>query len=308
MHNKEIQRWQHGHNFNQEKKSEERRTMIVVIITILTMAVEIVAGWVFKSMALFADGCHMGTHATALGISLFAYIFARKYTYDKKYTFGTWKIEILGAYTSSILLGIVGIFVLGVSVERLFKPVNISYNNALIVAVIGLLVNFVSAIILQYGKNSHEHHRHDNGPHHHHDDLNLRSAYLHVIADALTSVFAIIALLGAKYFYWNWLDPFMGIVGSVLIFRWTVMLVKDTSGILLDKVMDIPLYEKIKKTIESDADSKVSDLHLWKVAQNKFSCTICIVASRPCSIDEYKEKLRKIREIAHLLIEINRCK
>ena len=307
MHLEKIQNWQHHHNFNVEKKSIERKTMIVVLITIFTMAVEIIAGWVFRSMALFADGCHMGTHATALGISLFAYILARKYTHDKKYAFGTWKIEILGAYTSSILLGIVGLFVLGISIERFFKPVEIIYNHALIVAVIGLLVNFVCAIILQSG-HEHHHHEHDDSHDHHHDDLNLRSAYLHVVADALTSVFAIIALLGAKYFHWNWLDPFMGIVGSILIFRWTFTLLKDTSEILLDKVTDAPITDKIKTIIESDSDSKVSDLHLWKVAQNKYACTVCIVASKPCSIDGYKEKLSKISEIAHLVIEINECR
>jgi cation diffusion facilitator family transporter len=203
MHLTEIQRWQHHHNFNQEKKSAERRTFFVVLLTLSTMLVEIIAGWIYNSMALFADGWHMSTHATALSISLIAYILARKHANDKKFAFGTWKIEILGAYTSAILLGVVGLFVLGISIERIFKPMEISYDYALIVATVGLIVNIVSALILQYG---HGHHHHNDQEHHHHHekDLNLQSAYLHVIADALTSVFAIIALFGAKYYHWNW--------------------------------------------------------------------------------------------------------
>ncbi len=243
MHLTEIQRWQHHHNFNQEKKSTERRTFFVVLLTLSTMLVEIIAGWIYNSMALFADGWHMSTHATALSISLVAYVLARKYANDKKFTFGTWKLEILGAYTSAILLGVVGLFVLGVSIERIFKPMEISYDYALMVATVGLIVNIVSALILQYG---HGHHRHNDQEHHHHHekDLNLQSAYLHVIADALTSVFAIIALLGAKYYHWNWLDPFVGIIASFLIFRWTFMLLKDTSVILLDRGMDPMLSKK----------------------------------------------------------------
>lgn len=175
MHLTEIQRWQHHHNFNQEKKSTERRTFFVVLLTLSTMLVEIIAGWIYNSMALFADGWHISTHATALSISLVAYVLARKYANDKKFTFGTWKLEILGAYTSAILLGVVGLFVLGVSIERIFKPMEISYDYALMVATVGLIVNIVSALILQYG---HGHHRHNDQEHHHHHekDLNLQSA------------------------------------------------------------------------------------------------------------------------------------
>jgi len=305
MGNNKVTDFRHTtHNFNLEKKSSESKTKIVLMITLAMMIVEIIAGWIFNSMALFADGWHMSTHATALGISFIAYIMARKYANDRRYTFGTWKIEILGAYTSSILLGVVGLFVMGISIERFFVHVKISYNSALIVAGIGLLINAISALILQ---DNHEHrHEHDQAENHqhHHSDLNLRSAYLHVIADALTSVFAIIALLGAKYFHWNWLDPLMGIVGSLLIFRWTYFLLKDTSGILLDKGKDSEIEDKIKEIIESDNKSYITDIHILRVAQDKIACMISLVSVDPDSIEEYKDRLKKIDDIAHLTIEI----
>ncbi len=307
MHFKKIQRWQHPHYFNEDKKFAERKTLFVVLLTLSTMLFEIVYGWIYNSIALFADGWHMSTHATALSISLIAYIIARKHANDKRFAFGTWKIEILGAYTSAILLGIVGLFVLGTSIERIFKPMEIIYDYALMVAVGGLVVNAVSALILQYDHKSHIHNDKENH-HHHKKDLNLQSAYLHVIADALTSILAILALLGAKYYHLNWLDPFVGIIGSFLIFRWTFMLIKDTSRILLDREMDSPLIKEVTKIIESDGDSKISDLHLWRVAQNKYACIISIVAKNPCSIEEYKNKLSNIEEIAHLTIEINHCR
>ncbi len=301
----EITDFQHTHNFNLQKKSSESKTKIVLIITLTMMIVEIIAGWIFKSMALFADGWHMSTHATALGISFIAYILARKHANDKRFAFGTWKIEILGAYTSSILLGVVGLFVLGISIQRFFVHVKISYDNALLVAGIGFLVNAISALILKDNHEHHHEHDHVENHQHHHSDLNLRSAYLHVMADALTSVFAIIALLGAKYFHWNWLDPFMGIVGSILIFRWTYLLLKDTSGILLDKAKDAEIVERIKRIIESDKKSIITDIHIIRVAQDKIACIISIVSINPDSIEEYKNRLKNNDKIAHLTIEIN---
>lgn len=308
MHLKEIERWKHHHNFNQEKKTAEKKTFYVVLITLSTMLIELTAGWIFNSMALFADGLHMGTHATALSISLFAYILARKYSDDKRFTFGSWKIEILGAYTSAVILGIVGLYVLFASIERIFNPLKINYDYALIVAILGLVINLLSALILGYNFENHSHD--ENNFHHLHSnekDLNLRSALLHVIADALTSVFAIIALLGAKYYKLDWLDPFMGIIGSILIFKWTISLIKDTSQILLDKEMDTPIIQKITRLIESDGNSKISDIHLLRVAERKYACIISIVAKNPYSVTEYKSKLKDLNEIAHLTIEINHC-
>ena len=307
MHLTEIQRWQHHHYFSQEKKTAERKILFVVLLTLSTMLIQIIAGWIYKSMALFADGWHMSTHVTALSISLIAYILARKHANDKRFAFGTWKIEILGAYTSAILLGMVGLFVLGVSIERIFKPMEIIYDYALMVAVVGLIVNVVSALILRY---DYAHHHHNDQEHHHHyeRDLNLQSAFLHVIADASMSVLAILALLGAKYYHWNWLDPFVGIIGSFLIFRWTFMLLKGTSGILLDREKVSPIIKEIIKIIEFDGDSRISDLHLWRVAQNKYACILSIVAKNPCSIIAYKNKLRGIDELVHITVEVNYCK
>jgi cation diffusion facilitator family transporter len=305
MHNEKIELWKHHHLFNIDKKAIEKRTLIVVIITFVTMIAEILFGWISNSMALLADGWHMGTHAFALGVSLIAYIMARKYAKNETFTFGTWKIEILGAYTSAIVLGIVGLIMIFSSIERIISPLNIHYNQALFVAVLGLLVNLVCAVILNSGDHSHE-----NDPHHNNnnEDLNLKSAYLHVVADALTSVLAIAALLGAKYFQFNWLDPFIGIVGAGLIIRWSFLLLRDTGGILLERAMDDPIVNEIKNEIESDGDSKICDLHIWKVAQNKYACIVSLVTAKNYSIEEYKARLNKVHDLAHVTIEINECK
>ena len=314
MHNEQIELWQHQHIFNVAKKAIERRTLIVVIITFVTMIAEILFGWISNSMALLADGWHMGTHAFALGVSLIAYVMARKYAKDETFTFGTWKIEILGAYTSAIVLGIVGVIMIFSSIGRIIHPLNIHYNQALFIAVLGLLVNLVCAVILNSGGHAHEHEHHhhhgeDEDSHHKHnqEDLNLKSAYLHVVADALTSILAIAALLGAKYFEFVWLDPFIGIVGAGLILRWSFLLLKDTGGILLEREIDNPIVDEIKNEIESDGDSKISDLHIWKVAQNKYACMVSLVTAKNYSIGEYKERLNKVHELAHVTIEINKC-
>ncbi|MFO7666427.1 MAG: CDF family Co(II)/Ni(II) efflux transporter DmeF [Desulfobacterales bacterium] len=314
MHNEQIELWQHHHIFNVDKKAIERRTLIVVIITFVTMIAEILFGWISNSMALLADGWHMGTHAFALGISLIAYITARKYVKDETFTFGTWKIEILGAYTSAIVLGIVGVIMIYSSIERMINPLNIYFNQALFVAILGLLVNLVCAIILNSGGYAHEHGHHHHGEDEHshhkheHEDLNLKSAYLHVMADAMTSVLAIVALLGAKYFNFIWLDPFMGIVGAGLIIRWSYLLLRDTGGILLEHEVNDAIVNEIKSEIESDGDTKICDLHIWRVAQNRYACILSLVTEKKYSIEEYKERLKKVHELAHVTIEINECK
>ncbi len=312
MHRKQIELWQHHHTFNAEKKEIEKRTFIVVVITFVTMTAEILFGWISNSMALLADGWHMGTHAFALGISLMAYVMARKYAKDTTFTFGTWKIEILGAYTSAVVLGIVALIMIFSSVERMINPLNIYYNQALFVAILGLSVNLVCAAILNSGRHAHAHHHHGDDQHsrprRHHEDLNLKSAYLHVVADALTSIMAIAALLGAKYFKLNWLDPFMGMVGAGLIIHWSFLLLKDTSGILLEREIDNPIVHEIKSEIESDGDSKISDLHLWKVAQNQYACIVSLVTAKHFSLEEYKTRLNKVHELVHVTIEINPCK
>lgn len=313
MHREQIESWQHHHIFNVEKKSIEKSTFIVVIITFITMIAEIFFGWMSNSMALLADGWHMGTHAFALGISLMAYMMARKYAKDQSFTFGTWKIEILGAYTSAIVLGLVGLIMVYSSVQRILHPLSIYYNQALLIALIGFSVNVVCAVILNNGGHAHEHaHHHEDDKHHdhnhQHEDLNFKSAYLHVVADALTSIMAIAALVGAKYFNFVWLDPFMGIVGAGLIIHWSFMLLKKTGSILLEREIDNPIIEEIKNEIESDGDSIISDLHIWKVAQNKYACIVSLVTGNNYSLLDYKTRLAKVPELAHVTIEVNDCK
>lgn len=307
MHDEQIERWKHHHVFNGDKKSVEKSTLIVVVITFITMIAEILFGWISHSLALLADGWHMGTHAFALGISLIAYMMARKYAKDRSFTFGTWKIEILGAYTSAIVLGLVGLIMIYSSVERILHPLSIYYNQALFVAFIGLSVNVVCAIILNKGGHAHEHAEDEHHAPNHHEDLNLKSAYLHVVADALTSVLAIAALLGAKYFDFIWLDPLMGLAGAGLILHWSFLLLKETGGILLQHEINNPIIDTIRQKIESDGDSKISDVHIWKVAQTKYACIVSLVTARNCSSDEYKIRLAGIHELAHVTVEVNEC-
>jgi len=309
MHGQKLESWQHPHLFHSEKKSVEKRTLVVVVITFLAMIAEITFGWLSNSMALLADGWHMGTHAVALGISLLAYILARRHALDKRYTFGTWKIEILGAYSSAIILGLVGVAMAGTAVKRFFKPLAIHYDQALLVAAIGLAVNLLSAAILdaRSGGITAGRHGHENGGAHRHADLNLKSAYLHVLADALTSVLAIAALLAARQLGWNWLDPAAGIVGAGLILSWAFSLLRETAGILLEREMDSPLVEAIRARMEEDGDTRVSDMHLWKVAQGKYACIVSLVTGRNCPIADYKARLQGFSELVHVNIELNPC-
>jgi cation diffusion facilitator family transporter len=311
MHTKDISPYQHSHIFSLTEGKAERRTFWVVILTLAMMFVEIIAGWLYHSMALLADGWHMSTHALALTISLLAFIFARRHASDRSYTFGTWKLEVLGGFTSGIILGFVGLFMGYVSIVRLFQPLEIRYNEAILIAVIGLAVNVLSMLLLNIKKENHHHHHdhneHDHGHHHEHENLNLKAAYIHVLADAMTSVFAIFALLGGKLMGWNWLDPIMGIAGAFLVIRWTYFLLKETGVILLDKDAGDSVAGKIKNSIESDSDTRISDLHVWKVGMNKYACIVSIVASNPRDLKYYKDILGAYNEIVHLTVEISKC-
>jgi cation diffusion facilitator family transporter len=310
MHTQNISHYQHSHIFSLTEKKAERRTFWVVVLTVTMMFVEIITGWLYNSMALFADGCHMSTHALALTISLMAFIFARRHAADRSYTFGTWKLEVLGGFTSGIILGFVGLLMGYVSIVRLYQPMEIKYNDAIIVAIIGLAVNLISILLLNHGRPHHEHdhdnHSHD-AHHHEHENLNLKAAYLHVVADAMTSVFAIVALLGGKFMGWNWLDPAMGILGTILVIRWTYFLLKETGVILLDKGAAGSISEEIRKLVESDAGTRISDLHVWKVGMNKYACIISIVVSEMRDLNYYKQKLNGLDEIVHLTVEIAKC-
>jgi cation diffusion facilitator family transporter len=303
-------RWIHHHAFNEGNPAAEQGTRAVMWITATMMVVEIVAGWWFNSMALLADGWHMSSHAFAIGLSAFAYAAARRYSQDSRFAFGTWKIEILGGFASAIfLLGVAAMMVFG-SVERLFQPQPIHYQEAIFVAVIGLLVNIVCAIILGKAQGGHHHHEHVAQEHHHHHDLNLKSAYLHVIADAATSVLAIVALAGGLLYGWSWLDPAMGIVGAMLVAIWARGLLLETGKVLLDREMDHPIVDEIREVIELPGhpdDTKIVDLHVWRVGADAYSCAISIVTrSETLTPEQIRDQLRQHEEIVHTTIEIHR--
>jgi len=316
MQDDRLTNWRHSHSFGQDQQRPgEIRTFIVIIITAVMMVVEIAAGITFGSMALLADGLHMGSHAVALGISAFAYVYARKHAKNSQYSFGTGKVNTLGGYTGAILLAVFALMMAWESVLRLINPVDIAFNQAILVAVLGLIVNGASVFILGVHdhshdqSHSHDHHGHSHDHHHdhshHHEDHNLTSAYLHVLADALTSLLAIVALLLAKYFGAIWMDPVMGIVGAVLISRWSWGLLKSTSGILLDEQGADKSCQAIVESLEVNGDAHVVDLHLWSIGAGINSAMISVVASKPNSPGYYKALLPTDLQLHHITIEVN---
>ncbi len=311
MQTPDLSDWTHDHVFGEGSHAAERGTRAVMWITAATMVIEIVAGWWFNSMALLADGLHMSSHAVAIGLSAFAYAAARRYAKDPRFAFGTWKIEILGGFASAIFLLVVAMMMIVGSVERIIAPAAIHYREAIAVATLGLVVNVVCALILA---RAHDHpHPGTDGDHHHHghhhDDLNLKSAYLHVIADAATSVLAIIALAGGWFFGWSWLDPGMGIVGAVLVGIWAKNLIRETGKVLLDREMDHPVVEEIREAVESGSDpelTRVADLHVWRVGRAAYACALSLVTRDPTlTPGRIREKLAQHEEIAHTTIEIH---
>lgn len=313
MHHGNLQSWQHTHAFGQDRKRPgEFRTIIVIAITATMMVVEITAGIIFGSMALLADGLHMASHAAALTINVFAYIYARRYAHDPKYSFGTGKVNALGGFTGAVLLAIFALMMAWESVDRIVYPVKIAFNQAIFVAVLGLIVNGASVFILGH-HHDHDSHQHDHAghgdhdhKHHHHHDHNLRAAYLHVMADALTSLLAIFALLAAKYFGLIWMDPFMGIVGALLVARWSLGLLKTTSAVLLDEQGPEHVQEVIKQCIEDD-DNRIADLHVWSVGPNIYSAIISTVAHSPQSPDYYKQLIPPDLGLVHVTVEVYEC-
>jgi cation diffusion facilitator family transporter len=314
--NDDFSQWTHGHVFDAGSQAAERGTRVVMWITAAMMVVEITAGWWFNSMALLADGWHMSSHALAIGLSAFAYAAARKYANDPRFAFGTWKIEILAGYTSAVsLLGIAGLMAFS-SIERLFSPAPIHYRDAIIIAVIGLVVNVVCARILGdahhhdgHGHDHDHHHAHAEGGHHHHHDLNLKSAYVHVIADAATSVLAIAALFGGWMFGWAWLDPLMGIVGAVLVAVWAKNLITETGKVLLDREMDAPVVDEIREVVETSVhqgDTRIVDLHVWRIGRQAYSCALSVVTRDPALTAEViRAQLGIHEEIVHSTVEIH---
>ena len=296
----------HDHSFGQDKKrSGENRTLIVILLTAVMMVIEIVAGLAFGSMALLADGLHMASHAAALSISAFAYYFARKRAHDRSFSFGTGKVNSLGGYTGAVLLVIFALLMVSESIHRLIVPVEISFNQAIGVAILGLIVNGASVFIL--GHEDHHHgHTHDHGVEGHTQDHNLRAAYLHVLADTLTSLLAIVALLAAKYYGWIWMDPIMGIVGAVLITKWSMGLLKQTSSVLLDQQGPDHLVDSVISRIKSlPCKTEIIDLHVWSIGPNIYSAAITIVADNENSVRMFKSEMHTLTEIVHSTIEVH---
>ena len=297
-----------SHNFDDTNQKAKRNTLYATILTFVMMIAEITAGIIYNSMALLADGWHMSSHALALGLSFFAYAMATKYKNDIRFSFGTFKIEILGAYTSAILLLVVAFFMAFHSIERFLNPVDISYKEAIFVAIIGLVVNLVCAWLLK-DDNTHHHHTHDDHNHHHehHHDMNLKAAYLHVVADAMTSILAIIALSAGMFWGADWLDPVMGIVGSVLVFVWAIGLIKQSGKVLLDANMDNPVVAEIIEVIEnSKVKATITDLHVWSVGKGKYSCILCLDVQDDIGADYFKKELEIHEELVHITIELNK--
>jgi cation diffusion facilitator family transporter len=275
------------------------------------MVVEIAAGSWFNSMALLADGWHMATHAGAMGLSALAYRFARRHARNPRFTFGTGKVGDLAAYSSGIILAVAAIMIAWESVTRLVNPLPIAFSQAILVAVIGLLVNLVSAAML-WSKPGHGHdhgHAHDDGHDHghahaHHADHNIRAAFMHVVADALTSVLAIVALVVGLLFGAVWLDPLMGIVGAAVILHWSIGLMRDTGGILLDMEAGGDLAARIRTDIESKDGDRVADLHVWRVGPGHFAAIVAIVTRRATEAGELKAALKARYPLAHLTVEV----
>ena len=360
MHSDSLARRQHDHHFHSGNAIAERGTRVVMVITALMMVLEIVAGWWFNSMALLADGWHMSSHAVAIGVSTLAYASARRYANDVRFSFGTWKIEVLAGFASAIfLLGVAALMIVG-SIERILSPQPIHYQEAVLVAILGIVVNVVCALILghahdhghrQAHAHDHGHERgqgHGHGHGHGHDDshahghssvhadsqdrvestiehathdhpnrrphgrdLNLRSAYIHIIADAATSVFALAALIGGWVYGWSWLDPLMGIIGATLVAVWAKGLIIETGTVLLDREMDHPVVDEIREVVEANTEpgaTRLSDLHVWRVGRAAYSCAMSVVThDASLTPDRLRERLAIHEEIVHSTIEIHFC-
>jgi cation diffusion facilitator family transporter len=300
----------HSHVFDSHNPVAERRTRQVMWLTLVMMVIEIAAGTLFGSMALLADGWHMSSHALALGLSAGAYALARRYAGDPRFAFGTWKIEVLGGYTSAVFLLGVAAYMGFESVSRLLQPEPIRFDEAIPVAILGLGVNVVSAWLLSTGAHGHSHDhghgdQHGHGHHDHHHDLNLRSAYLHVLADAATSVLAIVALLGGRYYGATWLDPVMGIAGTVLVGRWALGLLRDTGRVLLDAEMDAPVVEEVKEAVRSlPQPATLRDLHVWRVGKGKYACIVGVAAQAGVTVEDVRSVLTVHEELVHVTVEL----
>lgn len=319
---------EHDHIFlGASHDRNQRRTMIVVGITAATMVGEIVAGYAFGSMALLADGFHMSTHAGALLVAALAYRYARRHATDPAFTFGTGKVGDLAAFASAVILGMIALLIAADATWRFANPVPIDFDPAIAVAVIGLAVNLVSALLLHEGpghphdRDHHAHARHSHGHAHDHDhddhdaahghgtarDHNLRAAYLHVVADAVTSVLAIVALLAGRFLDWVWLDPAIGILGAVMIASWSVRLMRESGGVLVDTVPDRALRDRMRARIEATG-ARITDLHLWRVGPGHNAAVISLAATEPRTPDQYRATLAGLEGLSHITVEVHSAK
>jgi cation diffusion facilitator family transporter len=326
MHSRPIEDWQPAHGFGQTvRRPVERRVHAVIALTIVTMIAEVVAGWLTGSMALLADGLHMGTHAFALGLAALAYALTRARALDRRYSFGSGKISELAGFASALLLGVSALVIAGEAVARLFDPRPIAYGDAILVAVIGLIVNLASAALL--GLDHHHGHEHGHGHHHAHDhdhdhhdhdhhdhehahglDTNARAALLHVLADALTSLAAIAAIGVAWATGWLWADPLAAMLAAAVILKWSVDLGRQSAGVLLDRQAPEAMRRDITRALESDGDSQVVDLHLWSVGHQAWTMVAAVVTHGDAGPDDYRARLPKRADLHHPIIEVNRCR
>ena len=304
----ELEERASDHNFlGAAHDRNARRTLWVVGLTAVMMVAEIAAGWITGSMALLADGFHMATHAGALGVAAGAYWFAKRHAANPRFTFGTGKVGDLAGFASALILGVFAVGIAAESTSRLISPVRVDFGDAIVVAVLGLMVNLVSAFMLGHGhQHHHHHHGHEHGEHEHHGhdhhhDHNLRAAYLHVLADALTSVLAIFALVCGRYLGWVWLDPAMGIVGSLVIARWAWTLMRQTAAVLLDTT-DRQLLERIKDAVEGEGDAIVTDLHVWRIGPGARAAIVSATGS--ASVGDVRGRIHAVSAFAHLTIEV----
>ena len=306
MHSHSLDQWTHDHVFlGQRHDRNERRTWFVVALTVAMMIGEITAGTLFGSMALLADGWHMATHAAALGIAALAYFFARQHARSARFSFGTGKFGDLAAFSSAIILGLIAVQIAYESVQRLFHPVPIAFDEAIPIALLGLIVNLVSAWLLRDHDHHHGHgHSHSHGAPHH--DNNLRAAYIHVLADAATSVLAIAALTIAMVLQWSWTDPLVGIVGSLVIASWAHGLIRDSGAVLLDVSADQDLETVIRGRIETKGD-RITDLHLWQVGPGHCAAVISVISDHPLPPATYKRRLGGLKRLCHVTVEVERC-
>ncbi|MBU2500695.1 CDF family Co(II)/Ni(II) efflux transporter DmeF [bacterium] len=302
----------HDHVFGQDQpRPGERRTVIVIVITAVTMAVEIVAGLAYGSMALLADGLHMGSHAAALGLALFAYIYARRRARDEGFSFGTGKVNSLAGFSGAIVLAGFAVVMLVESIGRFLNPVDIVFDQAIYVAVAGLVVNGASMLILGGHHENHDHHHHDGHTHddhthedHAHEDHNLRSAYLHVLADALTSVLAIVALLAGKYLGAVWLDPVMGVLGAVLVIRWARGLLLQSGRVLLDRQAPLAIRQRVSEALEEGGKNRIYDLHVWAIGPGYYAVEAAIEAGEPQDPGYYRRLLPEGLGLKHATVEV----